>query len=98
MLLKSLLTLRRRHVPQIDDRQFKRLCRLDSLHGLPIVHHDRGAYNGVALHKRIQSVEHQLLPRVVDWIGKGALELGPPARVTRPVNADAPPRVAPELR
>jgi phosphoribosylglycinamide formyltransferase-1 len=50
------------------------------------------------LHRRIQGVEHQLLPRVVDWIGTGALELGPPARFTREVSGDAPPLCAPELR
>lgn len=35
------------------------------------------------LHARIQIREHRLLPAVVDWIGRGWLELDPP-RITHP--------------
>ncbi len=37
-----------------------------------------------SLHARIQIREHRLLPTVVDWIGRGWLELSPP-RFTRPM-------------
>ncbi|MDH5493939.1 MAG: phosphoribosylglycinamide formyltransferase [Myxococcales bacterium] len=36
--------------------------------------------DAASLHSRIQRLEHTLLPAVIDWIGSGALELGPPIR------------------
>lgn len=45
-----------------------------------------------SLHARIQPLEHQLLPRVVDWISRGRLELGSPPRFH-----DEPEDVAPPL-
>lgn len=41
-----------------------------------------------ALHARIQSVEHVLLPRVVAAIARGAIELEPSLRVHTPPDAD----------
>ena len=37
-----------------------------------------------SLHRRIQSAEHQLLPAVVDWVGRGVLVLEPTPRFTAP--------------
>jgi phosphoribosylglycinamide formyltransferase-1 len=50
--------------------------------------------DAAALHARIQPVEHRLLPRVVDWIARGHLELGPPPRFTGQAHP-APPLYSP---
>ena len=41
------------------------------------------------LHQRIQVVEHQLFPQVIDWIGRGRLSLTGEPRLTGGVDADA---------
>ncbi|HJL16899.1 MAG TPA: phosphoribosylglycinamide formyltransferase [Sandaracinaceae bacterium LLY-WYZ-13_1] len=40
------------------------------------------------LHARIQPLEHRLLPRVVDWVARGRLELGGEPRWTGPAASD----------
>jgi phosphoribosylglycinamide formyltransferase 1 len=48
------------------------------------------------LHARIQRVEHELFPRVIDWIARGALALDPPRIVARAID-DGNALVAPTL-
>ena len=47
------------------------------------------------LHERIQTVEHTLLPRVVDWIARGVIELGPRPRFTGNVESARDPLLSP---
>jgi phosphoribosylglycinamide formyltransferase 1 len=49
------------------------------------------------LHQRIQAQEHRLLPRVVQWVATGALELGPPPRFGGAMTADDDALISPRL-
>ncbi|MFW5925129.1 MAG: phosphoribosylglycinamide formyltransferase [Myxococcota bacterium] len=50
-----------------------------------------------SLHHRIQVQEHRLLPRVIHWVGTGALELRPRPRFTVPVSGSDARLVFPRL-
>jgi len=51
-----------------------------------------------SLHARIQRVEHELLPQVVDWIGRGLLTLAPKPELREPTEASEHKLVSPNLR
>lgn len=50
--------------------------------------------DAASLHARIQTVEHDLFPRVIDWIARGLVALDPP-RIAAPVLEGFVPLVAP---
>lgn len=52
--------------------------------------------DAASLHARIQTVEHVLFPRVIDWIARGLLALEPP-RIVAPVQEAFVPLVAPSF-
>lgn len=50
-----------------------------------------------SLHQRIQAQEHHLLPRVIQWIASGKLELDPSPRFTEPLVGAADRLVSPRV-